>query len=145
MSIYLDHNATTPVRAEVADAMAAALRALPGNPSSVHAAGRAARAALEAARADVAALIGAEVETIVFTSGGTEGNELAIRGLLRARAVAGRPHVVSSPLEHPSVLAALAAADVDVTLVAVGPDGRIGPEALRAALRSDTALVTLAA
>jgi tRNA (5-methylaminomethyl-2-thiouridylate)-methyltransferase len=143
--IYLDHNATTPVRAEVADAMAAALRDLPGNPSSVHAAGRAARAAIEAARAEVAALVGAVAETIVFTSGGTEGNDLAIRGLLRARRGAGRPHVVSSPLEHPSVLGALAAGDVELTLVAVGADGAITPEALRAALRPDTALVTLAA
>jgi tRNA (5-methylaminomethyl-2-thiouridylate)-methyltransferase len=145
--IYLDHNATTPVRAEVADAMAAALRALPGNPSSVHAAGRAARAAIEEARAEVGALVGAAAETIVFTSGGTEGNDLAIRGLLRGRGcrLAGaRPHVVSSPLEHPSVLGALAAADVELTLVAVGPDGGITPEALRAALRPDTALVSLA-
>src|SRR4051794_25606880 len=104
--IYLDHNATTPVRSEVADAMAAALRDLPGNPSSVHAAGRAARAAIEGARAEVGALIGAAAEMIVFTSGGTEGNDLAIRGLLRGMARppgAGRPHVVSSPLEHPSV------------------------------------------
>ena len=94
--------------------MTAALRELPGNPSSVHAAGRAARAAIEAARAEVGALVGAAPETIVFTSGGTEGNDLAIvgllrgAGLLRGRApVAARPHVVSSPLEHPSVLGAL--------------------------------------
>ena len=79
MSIYLDHNATTPVRPEVADAMMAALRALPGNPSSTHGPGRAARAAVEDARADVARLVGAMAEEIVFTSGGTEANALAIR------------------------------------------------------------------
>jgi tRNA (5-methylaminomethyl-2-thiouridylate)-methyltransferase len=141
VTIYLDHNATTPMRPEVADAMAAACRALPGNPSSTHAAGRAARAAVEAARAEVAALLGAAAEEIVFTSGGTEANALALRGLVRAR----RGHVVSSPLEHPSVLAALAAEGVEVTLVAVGADGTIGQDALRAAMRPDTGLVTLAA
>ena len=146
MTIYLDHNATTPLAPEVLAAMTAALRDLPGNPSSPHAPGRAARAAVEAARADVAALVGATAEEIVFTSGGTEGNALAIGGLLRgARARhAGRPHVVSSPLEHPSVAGALAAAGADVTLLAVGPDGTITPAALRAALRPETALVTLA-
>src|SRR4029078_13404403 len=96
VGIYLDHNATTPVRPEVADAMADTLRALPGNPSSTHAPGRAARAgvedaahpserrapgraaraAVEDARADVARLVGAGAEEIVFTSGGTEGNEV---------------------------------------------------------------------
>ena len=148
MSIYLDHNATTPPAPEVLDAMAAALRELPGNPSSPHGPGRAARAAIERARAEVAALIGATAEEIVFTSGGTEGNELAIRGLLRGRRAArggtARPHVVSSPLEHPSVLGALAAADVELTLLPVTSDGAIDPQALRAALRPDTALVTLA-
>ncbi len=150
MSIYLDHNATTPPAPEVLDAMAAALRDLPGNPSSPHGPGRAARAAIERARAEVAALIGATTEEIVFTSGGTEGNELAIHGLLRGRRAAkggtgtARPHVVSSPLEHPSVLGALAAADVELTLLPVASDGTIDPAALRAALRPDTALVTLA-
>ena len=106
--IYLDHAATAPVRAEVADAMAAALRAPAGNASSVHAAGRAARAAVEAARREVAALAGVAPEEIVFTSGGTEGNNLVVRGLARGAAArlapGARPHVVSSRLEHPSVL-----------------------------------------
>jgi tRNA-specific 2-thiouridylase len=150
--IYLDHNATTPVRAEVAAAVAAALAAGPGNASSTHAAGRAARAAVEAARREVAALLGVGPDELVFTSGGTEGNNLAIRGLARAaaaaRALAGRPHVVSSPLEHPSVLGALdalAAGGFDVSFVAVDAAGRVTPEALRAALRPETVLVTLAA
>src|SRR5262245_11521591 len=102
--------------------MAEALRALPGNPSSTHAPGRAARAAVEDARAAVARLIGASAEEIVFTSGGTEANELAIRGLIRGYAAARlgggagerrRPHVVTSRLEHPSVAGALAAEDAD--------------------------------
>ncbi len=163
MGIYLDHNATTPVRPEVADAIAAALRALPGNPSSTHAPGRAARAAVEDARAEVARLVGAGAEEIVFTSGGTEANALALRGLIRG-ALAARgsdslsprsgnvservgergPHVVTSRLEHPSVSGALAAEAADVTFVAVDADGRIDADALRAALRPDTVLVTLA-
>jgi tRNA (5-methylaminomethyl-2-thiouridylate)-methyltransferase len=144
MGIYLDHNATTPLRPEVLAQMAAALARLPGNPSSAHAAGRAARAAIEGARAEVAALVGALPEEIVFTSGGTEGNALAILGLLRGARRGGRPHVVSSPLEHPSVLALLRAADVELTLLPVGPDGSLDAEALRAALRPETAFVTLA-
>jgi tRNA (5-methylaminomethyl-2-thiouridylate)-methyltransferase len=150
--IYLDHNATSPVRAEVADAMAAALRAGPGNASSVHGAGRAARAAVEAARRAVAALLGVEADELVFTSGGTEGNNLAIRGLARAAASArggdARPHVVSSPLEHPSVLGAtgaLAADGFDVSFVPVDASGAVTPAALRATVRPGTVLVTLAA
>lgn len=152
MTIYLDHNATTPLRGEVVEAMSAALRELPGNPSSTHRLGRAARAAIEAARADVAALIGAASEEIVFVSGGTEGNDAALRGLLRGAlasrprevAPSGRPHVVSSPLEHPSVLGALEAAGVELSLVSPGPEGAITAEALRAAMRPETILVTLA-
>jgi tRNA-specific 2-thiouridylase len=150
--IYFDHAATSPVRAEVADSMAAALRGPAGNASSVHAAGRAARASVEAARREVAALLGGAAEEIVFTSGGTEGNNLLVRGLARAgaaRLAAGtRPHVVSSRLEHPSVLGVLdvlAVEGFDVSFVEVGPTGAITPAALRAALRAETALVTLAA
>jgi tRNA (5-methylaminomethyl-2-thiouridylate)-methyltransferase len=187
--IYLDHNATAPVRPEVADAVSAALRAGPGNASSTHAAGREARAAIEAARREVAALLGVLPEEIVFTSGGTEGNNLAIRGLARAAAAraGGAPltlplaplargegdssnpgdrlpsprasgargrvrgqrfHIVSSPLEHPSVLGALDALTedgFDVSFVAVDGAGRVTAEAVRAALRPETVLVTLAA
>ncbi|HTB56513.1 MAG TPA: tRNA 2-thiouridine(34) synthase MnmA [Polyangia bacterium] len=148
MSIYLDHNATTPPAPEVLAAMTAALRDLPGNPSSPHGPGRAARAAVERARGEVAALIGAAAEEIVFTSGGSEGNALALGGLLRgvraARGGGGRLHVVSSPIEHPSVLGALAADEVELTLLSVDRTGAIDPAALHAALRPDTALVTLA-
>jgi tRNA-specific 2-thiouridylase len=167
--IYLDHAATAPMRAEVADAIAAALRVPAGNASSVHAAGRAARAAVEDARREVAALLGAAPEEIVFTSGGTEGNNLLVRGLAHAAALGtglaqppsvrgfarpsrlaagARPHVVSSRLEHPSVLGALAVLEAegfDVSFVAVDGAGAVTPEALRAALRPETVLVTLAA
>ncbi|HSY38172.1 MAG TPA: aminotransferase class V-fold PLP-dependent enzyme, partial [Polyangia bacterium] len=148
-AIYLDHNATTPLRAEVLEAMTCALRDLPGNPSSVHAPGRAARAAVEQARAEVAALIGARAEEIVFTSGGTEGNDLAIRGLLRGlreRAAGSddRRHAISTALEHPSVRGALAVEDLERTWLPIGTDGEIAPGSLAAALRAETALVTLA-
>jgi len=151
-SIYLDHAATSPIRPEVAAAMQAALAELAGNPSSVHAAGRRARAAVENARAEVARLVGALPEEIIFTSGGTEGDNLAVRGLaLAARAARGgraAAHVISSPLEHPAVLGALAALARDgfeVTWLPVDARGRIDISDLRAALRADTLLVTLAA
>lgn len=145
--IYLDHNATSPLRPGVAVAMMRASEELVGNPSSVHAAGRRARAAVESARASVARLAGAACEEIVFTSGGTEGDNLAIRGLASAAAARGRRHIVTSPLEHPAVagsVAALGKAGFTVTSLPVTRDGAISVGALQAALRDDTALVTLA-
>jgi tRNA (5-methylaminomethyl-2-thiouridylate)-methyltransferase len=138
--IYLDHNATTPLAPEVLEAMTAALRDLGGNPSSTHAPGRAARQAVEAARAEVAALIGAAPEEIVFTSGGTEANDLAIRGTLRASG----DHAVSTPIEHPSVLGPLAAAAAEVSWLPVGPQGELDPGTLQPLLRAQTALVSVA-
>jgi cysteine desulfurase len=149
--IYLDHNATTPPHPSVGAAMAAALDEGWGNPSSVHGPGRAARQLVERARAQVAALVGARPEEIVFTSGGTEGDHLAIRGAARAaRAAGGRRTVVSSPLEHPAVRGSLAALADDGFRVAYAPvdgDGRIDPAGLAetlARLGGDVALCTLA-
>jgi len=145
--IYLDHNATSPLRPGVGEALARAYAELPGNPSSVHAAGRLARDAIERARAQVAAFVGALREEIVFTSGGTEGDNLAIRGLARAAAARGRRHVVTSPLEHPAVagaVAALADEGFRVTRLPVSPAGDVSVGALEAALGDDTGLVTLA-
>lgn len=134
--------------------MAAAMADAWGNPSSVHALGRQARDVVERARAHVAGLLGAVPEEIIFTSGGTEADNLAIRGLARAAWVAKgprckdqSPHVISSPLEHPAVhgaLAALAAEGFAVTLLPVGPAGEIDAADLRAALRDETVLVSLA-
>ncbi|MSO71348.1 MAG: cysteine desulfurase [Alphaproteobacteria bacterium] len=122
---YLDCNATTPVRPEVIDAISAALvRA--GNASSVHAAGRAARAALENARAQVAQLIGAKPSGVIFTSGGTEANHLALSGAARSR-------ILVSSIEHPSVLEAVP----DAERVAVDGQGVIRLDALDAALAGD--------
>ncbi len=145
MRIYLDHNATTPLREAVAEAIATALRAPFGNPSSVHAEGAAARAVLERARARVAALFGASAEEVIFTSGASEANNLALQGFLRGPAARGR-HVVSSNAEHPSVAEPLAALEREgwrVTRVPVDADGLLDPERLAAALTPETALVSL--
>ncbi|HVA15512.1 MAG TPA: aminotransferase class V-fold PLP-dependent enzyme, partial [Stellaceae bacterium] len=123
---YLDWNATAPVRPEATAAVVAALSAL-GNPSSVHRAGRAARRLLAEARATVAALVGAQPDAIVFTSGGTEANALALQ------AFPGRRPIVSA-LEHDSVLAAAP----DAAVIPARADGRVDLAALDARLGDDT-------
>jgi cysteine desulfurase len=145
MRIYLDHNATTPVRREVAEAMAAALREGFGNPSSVHAEGAAARAAVERARESLAALVGCAPREVLFTAGATEANNTALGPWLGSLA-GERRHVVSSNVEHPSVeepLAALERSGWRVTRVPVAADGLLDPDAVAAAIGPDTALVTL--
>lgn len=146
MRIYLDHNATTPVAPEVASAVAAALVDEFGNPSSVHHFGQRAKAALDVARQAVADLIGAQPAEIVFTGGGTEADNLALRGSVDALAAAGRRHVVVSAIEHEAVLATLKALGrrgIESTRVEVGVDGIVSPEAVAAAIRPDTALVSI--
>jgi cysteine desulfurase len=144
--IYLDHAATAPIDPEVARAMAECLAkgSELGNPSSLgHAPGRAARALVEAARAEVAALINARPDAIVFTSGATEADNLAVLG--GARGARGR-HIVTSRTEHRAVLAACAQLEREGFSVSyLTPDGEgcIAPEAVLAALRPDTALVAL--
>lgn len=128
-AIYLDHNATAPIRPEALAAVTAALEA-GGNPSSVHAMGRAARARLEQARAQVAALIGAPASTVVFTSGGTEANALAIESAVAS----GARRLLVSAIEHDAVLETAKASGVKVDLLAVTADGRLDLEALAAAL-----------
>src|SRR5919201_1448264 len=105
--IYLDHAATTPVRPEVLAAMQPFFGARFGNPSSTHRWGREARAALDEARERVARCLGAYPDEIALTSGGTESDNLAILGGWRARAAEGRRAVVSSPIEHKAILAAV--------------------------------------
>jgi cysteine desulfurase len=142
--IYLDHNATTPVREEVAHAMLRALRGLSGNPSSVHAEGAAARAAVERAREQVAALVGAEPGEVVFTSGATEANNAALWGGLERAGPASR--LVTTTAEHPSVeepAAALEARGHAVTRLPVDAEGRLDPAALAAALGEPAALVSI--
>ncbi len=143
MRIYLDHNATTPPRVEVVEAMLRALGETWGNPSSVHAEGAAARACVERAREQVAELVGARASEIVFTAGATEANNALLRGV--ARGARGR-HLVTTSVEHPSVreaAAALAAEGWSVTALPVDGDGLVDVDALAAALRDETALVSV--
>ena len=140
--IYLDHNATTPLRSEVVDAMLPYLREHFGNPSSGHVYGQRAHRAIERARAQVAALLGAAAPEIVFTSGGTEANNLAIRG---AAALSERRGLLTSAVEHPATaqpLRALAARGWTVTALPVDATGRLVPGA-EGAVDDDTALVTV--
>ncbi len=142
--IYLDVNATTPTDPRVAEAMRPFLTGFYGNPSSLHRAGREARAAVERARAQVAACLGAEPDEIVFTSGGSESDNLAIRGVVAAQ---GGGHVVTSAVEHPAVLEVVRAMERrgEITLTVVGADrtGRVDADAVERALRPDTVLVTV--
>ncbi len=145
--VYLDYAATTPVDARVAEAMASCLSRGGdfGNASSSHAFGRAAAARIERARAQVAALIGASAAEIVFTSGATESNNLAILGVARANADRGR-HLVTSRTEHKAVLdpcKRLEKEGFSVTYLTPGHSGIVTPAAVAAALRSDTQLVSL--
>jgi cysteine desulfurase len=143
---YLDHNATTPPAEAVVDRMAAALRDEFGNPSSVHYFGQRSKAALDEARSAVAALIGADPSEIVFTSGGTESDNAAIRGAAEALEVTRKKHLIASSIEHEAVLntvKALGRRGWDITLLPVDATGIVSPDILAAALRDDTAVVSI--
>jgi cysteine desulfurase len=144
---YLDHAATTPVRPEAVEAMQPFLAGTFGNPSGGHSAARAAKTALEAAREEVAELLGAVPGEIVFTAGGTEADNLAVKGAARrARAVAGRDAVVTTAFEHKGVLAScerLAAEGFAVARLAVPGRGVVDPAAVAAAVDERTALVSV--
>jgi cysteine desulfurase len=142
--IYLDYNSTTPLLPEVVDAMLPHLRELCGNPSSSHVFGRRARAAVDDARGQVAALLGCAVDEIVFTSGGTEANNLALRGVTEA--VAQRRQVVTSTIEHPSILAPCAWLEGHgwrVARLEVSRDGRVNLDQTTDGIGAATALVTI--
>lgn len=146
--IYLDYNATTPVAPEVLDAMLPWLRAQFGNPASTHALGRRAAQAVATARRQVADLIGAQPQEIVFTSCATEANNLALLGTARAWAESGssRRHLVVSAVEHPAVMAPalyLRSQGWDVTVLPVDAYGRVSTGQVWDALRDDTALVSI--
>ena len=143
-SIYLDHNATTLVAPECAEPMLAAMREAYGNPASKHSAGERAKQLTEQARAQVARLLSAATSEIVFTSGGTEANHLALLGTLGASP--GKRHIVTSAVEHPSTLDLLAQLEtqgVRVTRLPVDSDGRLDLMTLERALTPDTALLSL--
>jgi len=142
--IYLDHNATTPILPEVVDAMLPYLREHFGNPSSSHVYGRRARDAIARARGQVAILLGCDEDEVIFTSGGTEANNLAIRGVVEARSV--RRHVVTTVVEHSATAhpcAWLERHGVRVTRIGVDGDGRARVDEARAAIAADTALVSV--
>jgi cysteine desulfurase len=141
--IYLDYNATTPVDPEVYDAVFSSLRRDTGNPSSSHLAGRKAREVIEHSRGSVADLLGCSPEDILFTSGGTESNNLAIMGTALAHK---QGHIITSSIEHPSVLNTcrhLETLGFNVTYAPAGADGVVDADAVIAAMRSDTILVSI--
>src|SRR5688572_14953995 len=144
--VYLDNSATTPVAPEVLDAMLPYLRENFGNASSIHFFGQQARAAVDKARHQVAALINARPAEIVFTSGGTEANNFAIRGLVEKRG--DIVHIMTTTIEHSAVrnvCEELEKQGSDVTYVGVGENGIVDLEAIRAAIRTETVLVTVMA
>ncbi|WP_342381390.1 cysteine desulfurase [Myxococcus stipitatus] len=145
--IYWDYNAAAPVRPEVASLLARAFsQGGHGNASSVHAAGREARARLDAARARVARVLGCEPKEICFTSSGSEADALALVGAWNARASPERRKLVTTAVEHPALLGAAAQLEregAQVVRVAPGPDGRVRTDDMLAALTPDTALCSL--
>lgn len=144
MAIYLDHNAGAPIRPRVQTALASLIAMSAANPASVHRAGQAARKLLEQARAAVGALIGAPAANVVFTSGGTEANNLAVRGAVGA--MSSRRRIVSTAIEHSSVLEPLRGLERDgyeVVLVAPDAQGRVAPAELIRHLDRDTALLSV--
>jgi len=146
MRIYLDHNATTPLDPLVADRMAQAMRDTWGNASSIHHFGQQAKAGIDQARGEVGALIGAEASEIVFTAGGTESDNLAIRGAAEALEPSGRKHLVTSAIEHEAVLntmKALQRRGWRVSIVPVAASGIVSVDRVREAITDDTALVSV--
>jgi len=144
--VYLDHNATTPADPAVVEAMTEVLRDEFGNPSSVHYYGQRAKARLDRARVSLAALIGADPSEIVFTSGGTEADVLALRGAADALEPGGKRRLVTTPIEHEAVLQTakvLTRRGWQVTFLNVDESGVIDPDALAAALTPETSLVSV--
>lgn len=145
--LYLDHAATSPVRPEVLEAMRPYLTDVFGNPSSHHTVGEAAASALDGARRRVARALGMRAGDVVFTSGGTEANNLAVKGITLGALARGKRHLIVSPIEHESILES---ADflrrfhgIEVSLLPVDGCGRIAASDLQALLRDDTALVSV--
>ena len=146
--VYMDYVAATPVCDEALRAMTATAKKFPGNPSAIHAEGRAARAVLEVARAQVAKVLVAHPDEIVFTSGSTEANNMAIFGVVRAAHARGvvRPHIIISAIEHPSVLETaryIAGENVRIDILPVDGRGLVSPRKLRKLITPETVLVSV--
>ncbi len=143
--VYLDHSATTPIDARVVQAMLPYLTETFGNASSIHQFGQEARAAVDKARRQVASLINARANEIVFTSGGTEANNLAIRGVCEARQTSGR-HIIISAIEHPSVRGVVEYLEQNgwtITRLPVYDNGLVRVDDVRAAIGADTVLISV--
>jgi cysteine desulfurase len=146
MRIYFDHNATTPVDPAVAETVARVMTSEFGNASSVHHFGQRAKAILDEARSAVAELIAAEPSEIVFTSGGTESDNFALRGVAEALEPTGKRHLIASSIEHEAVLVtlrALARRGWRTTLLPVDETGIVDPDTLRSAMTDDTVVVSV--
>jgi cysteine desulfurase len=144
--IYLDYNATSPVRPEVVQTMAHVLTDVPGNASSVHAFGQAAKAVVDDARSALGALIGAEATEVVFTSGGTEADNLALRGAAEALESTGRRHLVTTGIEHEAVLNTVKALERRgwrTTVLPTGASGVLSGDALREVVTPETGIVSV--
>jgi cysteine desulfurase len=146
MRVYFDHNATTPVDSSAADVMMRVLRDEYGNASSVHRLGQQAKSVMDEARSAVSTLIGAEPSELVFTSGGTEADNFALRGAAEALEPTGRKHLIATSIEHEAVLVTLKALSRrgwKTTLLPVGESGIVSPDALKDVLTDDTAIVSV--
>ena len=146
MRTYLDYNATTPPAEAVVEAMTRAMRDLAGNASSVHSFGQQAKSAIDLARGSVAELLGGEPSEVVLTAGGTESDNLAIRGAAEALEATGRREIVVSGIEHEAVLQtcrALARRGWTITVLPMDSSGVVAPDAVRAAVSDRTALVSV--
>ena len=143
--IYLDHNATTPLHPRVLDAMQPYLTEHYGNPSSLYRPGREAKTAVENARRRIADCLGCSPSEIVFTAGGTEADNLAVRGIARSRKNSGK-HIVTSAIEHHAVLHTCKALEEDgyqVTYLPVGEDGQVDPDEVAESLTPETILISI--
>jgi cysteine desulfurase len=144
--VYLDHNATTPLASEAREAMLPFLDGEYGNPSSIHSAGRRARAAVDDARDRMAALLGAKAHEIIFTGGGTESCNLGLMGIARAHAVLGK-HIIISAVEHHAVLHAAEHLQhfegFEVTILPVDSAGVVDPALLARLIRKETSVVSI--
>jgi cysteine desulfurase len=143
--IYFDHSASTPMLPEVVEAMRPYFIERCGNASSIHSYGREAKKAIESARESVARLINADPSEVIFTSGGTESDNLAIKGTAMYKG-RSRGHIITSSMEHPAILepcAFLKRAGFEVTELPITPDGFVDPETVEAAVREDTILISV--
>ena len=146
MRVYFDYNATTPLAPDVIEIVAHASREIFGNASSVHRFGQQAKAMLDDARSSVAALVGGDPSEVVFTSGGTEADNFALRGVAEALEPTGRRHLIASAIEHEAVLntlKALARRHWHVTLLPVDSSGIVSPDRLRESITDETAIVSV--